>query len=470
METQAPSYRQLAVPVCVGLVALILGIVIWLTFGGSVPLAPQGYRIAMLLPDATDLYPRSDVEISGVIIGRVVEIQRTGNAAKIVAELKPQYAPLRSGAVAIKRTKSLLGEGYIEIAPGPRNAKPIPDGGELAPSHVQRTQSLDDVLRTFAPATRRNLRTLFGGLAAAFAGTGQALNDSLGYAAPVTANLNTVFDTMASQKADLERLFASSADVLTAIAGREATLQAAVTAGNDVLRTTARSSSGLTATVRALPAFLATLRGGSRTITSTTGDLNAAVSALLPVAPKVYPALQAIDDAAPQFRAAFDALPGVINAGDRGLPAVSAITRAAGSSFATIYPVLRQLIPTLQLLATLRGSVSSFFANLEAFTNGKVAAGGVTSGAIGGIPSIWNETLAGWKVRLPTNRPNPYPQPGEPLQIGHGGLLSYDCRQLGNPLYLPATGGSGAPPCILQGPWTFNGISSYYPHPTLAPP
>jgi virulence factor Mce-like protein len=471
METRAPTYRQLIVPIGFALASVGLAIVVWLSFGGSAPLAPQDYRVTMRLPDASDVYPGSDVDISGVKIGRVISMSEDGGAAKVWLQLQPRYAPLRTGATAIKRTKSLLGEGYIEIAPGPRNARPIPDGGELAASHVLKAQSLDDVLGTFAPHTRQDLRHLFGGLAAAFAGRAQSLSDSLGYAAPTSENLSTVFDQLASQQRNLGQLFSRSDDVLVAMAGRQADLQAAVTAGEQVLSATARSSSSLSDTLRDLPPFLIELRSASQTITGAATDLNGAVSALEPIAPKLNPALQAIDVAAPQFRALFSALPGLIAAGDRGLPAATSIIRAAGSSFATVYPVARQLIPTLQLLAALRGSLNSFFANIGQFTNGTVSGtNGATQTAIEGIPSVWNETLVGWKIRLPSNRPNAYPKPGAGAEIGNGGLQSYDCRQLGNPLFIPPTGGTGATPCRLQGPWTFNGVSRYYPHLTVASP
>jgi hypothetical protein len=50
-----------------------------------------------------------------------------------------------------------------------------------------------------------------------------------------------------------------------------------------------------------------------------------------------------------------------------------------------------------------------------------------------------------------------------------GYLQSFQCRHTGNPLLLPPTG-TGTPPCDVQGPWTFNGHSSYYPVMTKAAP
>lgn len=64
--------------------------------------------------------------------------------------------------------------------------------------------------------------------------------------------------------------------------------------------------------------------------------------------------------------------------------------------------------------------------------------------------------------KLPTNRSNPYPAPSAEGDIATGGLRAYDCRNTGNPLVIPPTD-TGSPPCKVQGPWTFDGKSAYYP-------
>ena len=91
-------------------------------FGGSLPFAPQAYRVTIPLTQAANLVAGSGVQIAGVKIGKVVAVNRTGNTASATIELQSRFAPLRSGATAIARTKTLLGEGYLELAPGPEDA------------------------------------------------------------------------------------------------------------------------------------------------------------------------------------------------------------------------------------------------------------------------------------------------------------------------------------------------------------
>jgi virulence factor Mce-like protein len=469
VQTRPPHPRSLILPATFALACIIATIVMYDVFGGSLPFAPQAYRVTIPLTQAANLVTGSGVQIAGVKIGKVVAVNRTGNTASATIELQSRFAPLRSGATAIARTKTLLGEGYLELAPGPEDAKPIPDGGELRASHVQPEVQLDEFISTFGPATRQRMQQLFTGLSSALAGQAQSLNDSVGYAAPFTSSLDQVLATLENQKGSLQRVLTKSADVLQAIGQREGVLQAAVTAGNTVLATTAHDSRTLRATISAFPPLLKQLTATSDTITATSPVLNAAVTALLPTAPLVKPALESIYSATPEFRALFHGLPSTLTAGRRALPALTAIVRAAQAGFRQFYPTSRELIPFMQLFAVSK-NIINILANVGSITDGTfVGPGGVVVGAVPAVISVWNETISGWAHKLPTNRQNPYPKPPDALlDTGRIGVLkAYDCRNTGNPLWLPPTG-TGAPPCIRQGPWTFNGNSAYYPRLGLA--
>ena len=83
------------------------------------------------------------------------------------------------------RQKSLLGETYVEIAPGSRDGPDLPDGGTLPLTHVQRTVQLDDIFSAFDERTRRNFQAWLHESGIATSGTyASDFNDSLGNAAP----------------------------------------------------------------------------------------------------------------------------------------------------------------------------------------------------------------------------------------------------------------------------------------------
>ena len=471
METRTPHWRIFVLPAAFALVCVVLTVVAYNVFGGSLPFTPEGYRITIPLPEATNLVSGSGVDIAGVKVGKVVAVNRSGNTATARIELRSQFAPLRSGATAVARTKTLLGEGYIALAPGPRTAPPIPDGGTLPASHVRSEVDLDQFISTFDGATRARMQHLFTGLSAALSRRSQALSDSLGSAAPFTSSLNTVLATVAGQSPALGRVISSSGSLLSAVGQRAGALQSAVEAGTTVLSVTAARDRALASTVSALAPFLTQLHTTADEVTAASPALDAAVGALLPAARLIAPALESIDTAAPKFRTLFDGLPATLTAGRHALPSLTAILRAARPGLKAFYPAARNLIPFMQLFA-LNSKIPSIIADVGDVTGGTyVGPGGVVINYGTGIPSIWNETISGWAHKLPTNRQNPYPEPPDALlETGQSGVLkAYDCRNIHNPLWIPPTG-TGAPPCVLQGPWTFDGKSAYYPRLQLASP
>jgi virulence factor Mce-like protein len=463
METRTPRWRALVIPAGFALACVVLTIATWVAFGGSSPFQVQGYRFYMPLPAATNVYQDTSVRMAGITIGKVVTVSRAGANARALIEVAPRYAPLHSGARGVVRSKTLLGEGYIELAPGPESAPPIPDGGSLSPSNVMPTQQLFDVLRIFTPRTRAQIRSTFGGLAEALRGRSDSLSDSISYAGPTFTNIGQVAQTLAAETSSLQSLISDTGTVLSTLGTREGVIESAVREGDAALSATAQSESGLRATIAALPAFLRQLRSTATTATAASPDIAAGVGALNQASPELVPALEAIDTATPVFRTLFERLPVVLSDGERDLPALDRVLAAARPALPPVYTAMRELIPILQLLSADRDSVYGSLANAGAIQNGVVTAPGL--GAIhyaAGALTVWNETAGGWVKKLPTNRSNPYPKPDEEADIASGGLRAFDCRNTGNPLWLPPTG-TGAPHCLLQGPWKFDGKSAYYP-------
>jgi phospholipid/cholesterol/gamma-HCH transport system substrate-binding protein len=470
METQTPTWRQLALPASFAALCGLLLLITWLTFGGSIPLKPHSYRASVVVPQATNLNPGADVQVAGVKVGKIVEVGRSGNGAELTLEIDDEYAPLRESSTAIARSKTLLGEGFLELAPGSKRAPAIPDGGAITASNVTPNQQLDQMLQTFSPATRKNLRGLFGGMATAFGDASTSLSGAVGNAAPATANVATLLTALDSQRPELQRLLASSGDVLSALGARQGALQAAIRSGDGFLDATARRNRELAATVAAFPPFLRSLRNASNVIDDASGDLNEAVASLRPAAPELPGALRAIEAGAPEFEKLFKSLPAAMSAGNRGLPALGRTARASKPALAQLYPAARDLSPVMKLVAADRFDAIGILASIGSVTNGKAIGPGGRPAAYGtGVPTIWNEAIGGWKKKLPTNRPNAYPKPGalELKPLGH--LKTFQCSHTKNTLYLPPTG-TGMPPCLVQGPWEFDGKSRYYPRLDRAAP
>jgi hypothetical protein len=159
---------------CVGLLLFL-----WVSFGGTLPLRAQGYRVAVLLPDSGDVTPQTDVRIAGVSVGKVVGVALDRSNTRAVLELNRRYAPLHGNIHVFVRRKSLLGEVYLELTPGMRSAPALLDGATIPASHVTTTTSLDQILSAFDPTTLASLQAWLGGWAQSVNGRGPAISDDV---------------------------------------------------------------------------------------------------------------------------------------------------------------------------------------------------------------------------------------------------------------------------------------------------
>src|SRR2546430_8185531 len=101
MQKQAPTLGRLLVMVAFALSCFGLLLFLWLAFGGSIPLAPQGYRFQTSFDTAPQLAKEADVRISGVSVGKVKEITtQPDGRTKGTLQLDNKYAPLPKDAQA----------------------------------------------------------------------------------------------------------------------------------------------------------------------------------------------------------------------------------------------------------------------------------------------------------------------------------------------------------------------------------
>src|SRR5205823_8957563 len=113
-------------------------------------------------------------------IGRVKskKVEPGLNRTDVVLELDHQYVPIARDTHAVLRAKTLLGETYVELAPGTKRSGTIRDGGRLARGNVAPTVELDEIFRTFDPKTRQAFQQWMVSQGRAFNGRGQDLNDA----------------------------------------------------------------------------------------------------------------------------------------------------------------------------------------------------------------------------------------------------------------------------------------------------
>jgi virulence factor Mce-like protein len=457
---QAPTPTRLAAMAVFALSCFGILLFMWTSFGGSIPLAAQGYRYYADFGEATQLTSNADVRISGVTVGRVASVEPHGTTTRATIELDHRYAPISSTSKAILRSKTLLGETFIEITPGDRSAPKLADGGVLPGRQVLPTTELDEILRSLDPHTRKDLQKVLGGLAAGVRGRGQDVNAALGNLPAFSEDSTSVLRVLDSQHHAVARLVRDTGQVLDSVSARQGRLSTLVSAGDRVLATTARRNAQLTEAVRILPTTLRELRPTLEAIGATSRDAAPVFHDLRPGGRAFAPALRDLSQLAPQLRALFGDVDAVATAAKTGLPAATNVVDATRPVFQVLDPALRQAVPVVQYLGLFKQDLVTSFANLAAAAQATMPSqpgGGDKTHYLRVIVPFTEEGFAGHGKRLASNRHNPYFAPEALRKLAHG-LEAFDCAN--------ARGAETekAPPCKVQQPLEFQGRRSAYSH------
>lgn len=428
MVKDAPSPGKILAMVLFALSCFGLLLFLWLAFGGPVPLKPKGYRFHTSFAEAGQLALEADVRISGVPVGKVKTItpnKQTGRA-DVEIQLQSRYAPLPSDAQAILRQKTLLGETYVELTPGNANAEPIPEGGQLASTQVSDTVELDEILRSFDPKTRADFQDWMQTQAQAIEGRGRDLNDALGNLGPFAEDTATIVDILNRQDAALTQLVANTGIVFEALTERDGQLRSLIENTDTVFATTAERNRELQAAFRALPTFERESRLTLDRLTEFADETDPLVTQLRPAARELSPTLRHLEDVAPDLKNLLEQLQPLIDASRRGFPAAEQTLEDLRPLLAQLDPATAQLTPAVDFLGQYRRELTAFFANTTAAT--QAVDPGSRLHYLRTTNPFNPENLAAYPKRLPTNRPNPYQQPGAFDQIRRG-LPVYENRQ-----------------------------------------
>jgi len=140
MNKQAPSTARILSMVafaasCVGLLLFL-----WISFGGTIPFAAEGYRLSAEFNQAVELAPQSDIRISGVSIGK-------GRVGRARCPHRPERVRCFRSTASSHPARPTHGRPcapnrcsarrFIELTPGTKTSPALPDG-RRAPTGADR--------------------------------------------------------------------------------------------------------------------------------------------------------------------------------------------------------------------------------------------------------------------------------------------------------------------------------------------
>lgn len=347
--------------VCVGIFVYLFQ-----SAGGNISPSHR-YAFTANLQNSFQLVPQADVRQAGVKIGRVTAIDpadATGGV-KVKIEIKDKYRPVYKDSRLLLRTKTLVGENYLDLTPGDPKAGEIPDGAELPLKNSEEAVQLDDILSTLdkptRAAVRANLRTLGDGFGAE---QGKNLNALLGAARPTVDDGTELMTILDKQHGKVASLIDNTGKVMQAFADRTADVRGLAASAKKTSEAVAARDQAVRETIGELPATLRQAQSTSSRLAAFSQSATPVVRNLRQAAVDLTPVVQDLRPTAAATRSLVDVLPGALTRLDPVLTHLKQFTAAATPLMPSLDALLRQANPALTYLKPYSREFGSFFANV----------------------------------------------------------------------------------------------------------
>jgi phospholipid/cholesterol/gamma-HCH transport system substrate-binding protein len=452
METGTPGVTKVVTMVLFALSCVGLLLFLWLSFGGTIPFNPQGYRFEVSFPNAQQLSTQADVRIAGVSVGKVIQksLDPAQNRTIATIQMNNKYAPVHKDARAILREKTLLGETYVDLTEGSPNSPAVPDGGLLPRGQVQHAVQLDEIFNAFDPTTRRAFQVWQQELATGVRGNDQTLNNVLGNLPTFAADATDILQVLDVEHGSVVRLVQGGGTVFAALGQSQTALRNLIASGETTFRTTAANNNALADTFHVFPTFLDESKATLAKLQTFSLNTDPLIKQLIPVAQDLGPTLHSLQLLSPDLKRLFVNLDPLITVSKTGLPAVREVLTGLdhiGCGQNCLLPALgtflEQLNPILSWLSLHQQLVSDFISNGATPLSSTTTSFGGSGMTCSGIPCghylrqfgpTGAETFGIFPNRDANNRGNTYP-PSLWLQgpdaLVKGNYPSWDCNNAG---------------------------------------
>jgi virulence factor Mce-like protein len=197
-----------------------------------------GYQLKADFVDADGIANASDIRVNGVYVGQVTEIRSiNGGLAEITFRLDPEHSPMHDGTRANLRLQTLLGQKFIELTPGPRDAALLSANTIIPSNKTTSPVDFDQLLSTFDKPTRDSIQKLIqeGGIATD--GRGQDINGLLADLNQLSVQSAPPLETFSDRGDHVNNILINAADVTQNLSDNRQHLASTLTNLNAILAT-----------------------------------------------------------------------------------------------------------------------------------------------------------------------------------------------------------------------------------------
>lgn len=405
--------------ICLGIFAYL-----YVAAGGHIRFS-QPYHASAEVPTAFQLVKNADVRSAGVKVGVISNIQNIGDAGKVEFEINKKNFPVYRDAVVEVRTKTLVGENYLDLNPGTPPAGKLEQNAVLPLAQAHEAVQLDQILDSLGPETRRRVQADLQTLAPGLKGTGPTMNRIWAAMKPNARDGGIVLRVLNAQRGQLGSLIANTGEVMQAFGDRTAQVRVLATQAKETAIAAHSRDQQMRAAIRELGPTLVQAKSSTGNLAAFSTRSTPTIRDLADVSAQLQPVVKHLRPAIAATRSLFKILPSSLRAANPLFSELKPFSTKLSPVVNALDAVLRQGSPAVDYLAPFADEIGSMFANNGAVFATKDAIG--TKGrvhAIIGANSIaqFNDDEkkllkglmdAGAGEVFNSERTNPYPKPGD---------------------------------------------------------
>lgn len=389
LERSARPFAVVIVTMAVGILALVL---LLARLGVTLP-GEERYDVRVAVDDAKGVVAGSnEVRISGVVVGKVVDVDIEGRRAVLTARIEPRHAPLYRDARLRLRPKTPLEDMYLNVENrGTSAAGRIASGGRLAAERTRTPVQIGAVLDVFNADVRPRVAQAIDSLGRGLGDHGDELRRALTQLAPFLDSARRLTHETAIRRRQTARLVHNVTALNQELADRDDDVSGLVRSGSGVVSELARTDRPLADLIQQLPPTLRALPRSFATLRGTSDDLDRALVALRPAARALPEGLDAVEQLAPDLQTGASALRQPLPALRRLAQALPRLTSDLAAGVSTLRPQAPRLNRVTAAVVPCKLAVSKFFQ--WTISVGKFY--GVRGAVLRGDPIIGTNTAAG---------------------------------------------------------------------------
>jgi phospholipid/cholesterol/gamma-HCH transport system substrate-binding protein len=290
------------------------------------------------------------VDIAGVQVGDISNVDLVGGRAIVTMHVKKQYDRIYPNAHMLLRPKTGLKDMVVELDPGtPSGGRPVKSGFTVPVANTQPDVNLDEILSVLDGDTRNYLQLLLSGAATGLNGQGRQLGQVLRRLDPTATYAARITKLLAQRRASIRRAIHNFGTFTLALAARDQQLGTFVDRSNAVFQRFANQSANVQRTLALLPSTLQVTNAALAQTKAFAANAGPALQALRPTARALGPTLREVR---PFLRGSTPIIQTEIRP----------FTRAA-------LPAIKTLRPAASNLAAATPDLTTTFGVLNAFLN-----------------------------------------------------------------------------------------------------